>query len=146
MRRGLCTICDQSLSALRRNAYRDLWIMTIGPVLLSLVMVAASTGWGCCGQGVKLCESIALGSYGAGPRGQVCIRPKLMMITLNSAACCFQGRFSTSPSPANSAPGYCSSVESGNSEVLHIFLTFHLLMTARYCRNSHVNSLRLSDA
>ena len=56
--------------------------------------------------------------------GQVCIRPKLMMITLNSAACCFQGHFSTSPSPANSAPGYSSSVESGSSEVLHIFLTF----------------------
>ena len=68
--------------------------------------------------------------------GPVCIRPKLMMITLNSAACCFQGPFSTSPSPANSAPGYSSTVESDSSEVLHIFLTFHLLMTARYCWNS----------
>ena len=28
--------------------------------------VGSSTGLGCCGQGVKLCESIALGSYGAG--------------------------------------------------------------------------------
>ena len=65
--------------------------------------------------------------------GPVCIRPKLMMITLNSAACCFQGPFSTSPSPANLAPGYSSIVESGSSEVLHIFPTFHLLMAARYC-------------
>ena len=53
-------------------------------------------------------------------------RLKIMVITLNSAACCFQGPFSTSPSAATLAPRYSSVVESGNSEVLHIFLTFHL--------------------
>ena len=51
---------------------------------------------------------------------------------LNSA-CYFQGPFSTSPSSTNFTPGYSSTVESDSSEVLHIFLTFHLPMAARYC-------------
>ena len=75
----------------------------------------SSSNLGCCGQGAKLCKSIALGSYD--------IRPKIMVITPNGAACCFQEPFSTSPS-ATLAPGYSSTVDSGSSEVLHIFLTF----------------------
>ena len=71
------------------------------------------------------------------------IRPKIMMITLNSAACCFQGlSLSTSPSSANLEPGYSNTVDSGSSEVLHIFLTLHLPPDGSkvlFCRNSHVN-------
>ena len=36
----------------------------------------------------------------------------------------FPGAFSTSPSSANLAPGYSSTVESGSSEVLHISLSW----------------------
>ena len=83
---------------------------------------------GRCGQGAKLCKSLP-----SEVMGQGCIRPKIMMITLNSAAYCFQGPFSTSLSQPNVGPGYCSTVESDGSEVLCIFVTFHLPMAARNC-------------
>ena len=64
-----------------------------------------------------------------------------MVITLNSAACCFQGPFSTSPSPSNLAPGYSSTVESGNSEVLHDLpdVSSPDCSNVLFCRNYLVN-------
>ena len=73
-------------------------------LLLSLVMVAALV-WDVVVRGLSCVSPLPWEVM-----GQICIRPKLMMITLNSAACCFQGRSSTSPSPANSASGYSSTV------------------------------------
>ena len=98
----------------------------IGPVLLSVVMVVAVV-WDIVVRGLSCVNPLPWEVMGQG-----CIRPRIMMITLSSAACCFQGSFSTSPSSPNLGPGYSSTVESDGSEVLRIFVMFHLPMAARY--------------